>query len=184
MSGRGKTPTEDALICVGKITAAHGIRGEVKIQSHLSDPQAMASLPSLTDATGSHQFSIRIRGQQKQQLIAQIDGITNRNEAELLRGTELFTAKDNLPQPDEDEFFYEELIGIEARSSEGDTLGEVVAVHNYGAGDILEIRMKASGKQEMFSFTEATVPEIDLDQGWLHLLPPEELVAKEDARDD
>jgi 16S rRNA processing protein RimM len=185
MSSRRDLSKDDAYICVGKITAAHGIRGEVKLLSHLSEPTSIAELPTLRDRADTQSFAITIRGQQKKQLIAQVKSIQNRNDAEALRGTELYALKSELPDTNEEgTFSYDELVGLKARAEDGTMIGEVIAVHNFGAGDILELRMTATDKTEMFSFTASTVPTINPDEGWLMLCPPDILMAPEEERDD
>lgn len=165
-------------ICVGKIVAAHGIRGEIKLASHVAD---IAALPRLTDAEGKA-FALTITGAHKNLLIARIQGISDRNDAEKLRGTELYAPLSDLPAPVEGEYFYEELVGLKAYSPDGKALGEVIGVHDFGAGDILEFRL-ADGREEMVSFTEANIPEIHVNEGRLTLCLPETVESGEQTHD-
>lgn len=152
------------MVCLGVIAAAHGIKGEVKLRAFTADPHAVASYGPLTDKAG-RAFKLRLRGAPKNGvLIAAVEGVTDRNEAERLRGTELFVERARLPKPEAGEFYQADLIGLEARSGAGETLGEVVAVHDFGAGAMLEVK-RAKGPSVMVPFRDEAVPEVDLAAG-------------------
>lgn len=153
--------TEATLVAVGVITGAQGIRGQVKIRSFTDDPHALTEYGALMNASGSKRYDIRIDGTNKAGLIATIKGVTDRNAAELMKGTELFVDKANIPPADEDEFYYDDLIGMDVLDASGTALGTVAAMYNFGAGDIIEIKLAAGGK-EMYPFTKQNFPEVKL----------------------
>lgn len=166
--------SSEKLIHVATISGAHGIKGEVKIRTFTQNPRAIADYQPLSDAKQSRHFSFTIVGSVKDHLIVRIEGITDRNQAELLRQTELFAPRHRLPTPkDEDEVLLEDLVGLRVLLQDGSTYGTVCGTMNYGAGDILEIRPEAGGKDELYSFTLANFPDIDLDAGTITFSPPE-----------
>ncbi len=156
----------EKLIKVAVIMGAHGIKGEVKLHSFVENPDFFEPIPSLLDGSGKKHFPIKITGKVKNAIIAKIDGVSDRNAAELLKGTELFTSASALPAPDDGEFYHSQLIGLEARLSSNEKIGTVTAIHNYGAGDIVEITMDY-GEVEMLPLAEPWVGEINIDQGFI-----------------
>jgi len=160
-------------ICVAKIGAAHGVRGDVRLWTFTEDPLDVASYGPLETEDGARRFTIaRIRAA-KSYFVATIDGITTRDAAEQLNGTELFVAREQLPAPGTDEFYHADLIGLAAVTAQQQPLGTIVAVHNFGAGDIIEIA-PASGPTLMLPFSNAVVPAIDIAGGRVVIeLPPE-----------
>lgn len=164
--------TEATLVAVGVITGAHGIRGQVKLRSFTDDPYDITEYGALMNASGSKRFDIRIDGENKGGLFATIQGVKDRNAAELLRGTELFVDKANIPPADEDEFFYDDLIGLEVRDSNGENIAKVAAMYNFGAGDIIELHMAGRGK-EMYPFTKQNFPEVHVSEGYVLAELPE-----------
>jgi 16S rRNA processing protein RimM len=106
-------------------------------------------------------------------VVARVKGVTNRNAAEALKGRKLFIARAAMPEPeDEDDFYYSDLIGLTAVDADGNAMGELVAVHNYGAGDLLEIRLAATKKTELIPFTKTVVPKINLPGRRLTVVMP------------
>lgn len=164
--------TEATLVAVGVITGAQGIRGQVKLRSFTTDPYAITEYGALMNATGSKRYDIRIDGANKGGLFATIKGVNDRNAAEAMKGTELFADKANIPPADEDEFYYDELIGLEVRDATGTALGRVAAMYDFGAGDIIEISLTAGGK-EMYPFTKQNFPEIHVKDGYITAELPE-----------
>jgi 16S rRNA processing protein RimM len=160
------------LVLMGRIGAAHGIRGEVRIQSFTEDPLAITDYsPFLTDRAG---LSIAISKARpgKGVIIARLEGVTDRSAAEQLNGVGLFVPRTRLPSvEDVDEFYHTDLIGLEARREDGSIMGDVMAVLNYGAGDILEIR-DTDGSTTLFPFNREFVPRIDLKEGFLTIAEP------------
>lgn len=164
----------DQRILLGEITGVHGIRGEVLVRAYTAEPEAIASYGPLTDATGTAPLTIKVvRLTPKGAIVARIKGVTDRNGAEALKGRKLFVARETMPAPDdEDEFYHADLIGLAAIDAEGSALGEVIAVQNYGAGDLLEIRLSGTKRTEFIPFTKAVVPAIDLARRRLTVVMP------------
>jgi 16S rRNA processing protein RimM len=158
-------------ICVGQILGAHGVRGLVKLASFTEDPEAIAHYGDLTDEAGARTFSVALAGANKGHWIARIDKVDDRDAAQALSGTRLFVDRAKLPPPDEDEFYHADLIGLRAELPDGTPLGTVAAMHNFGAGDIIEIALP-SGKRPLLPFDRETVPEIDPAAGRLVIDPP------------
>jgi 16S rRNA processing protein RimM len=148
-------------ILLGRIAGAHGIRGEVLIRTFTGRPEDIGAYGPLDDGAG-HTVTVETVRTTSKGVVARIEGISDRNAAEALKGAALYVERERLPPPDEGEFYHADLIGLAAVDPEGRRLGEIVGVHNYGAGDLLELRLSGSGKTELIAFTEAFVPEVDL----------------------
>lgn len=169
------------LVLLGRFGAAHGVRGEIRLQSFTADPLAIASYGPLTDESGARAFRLlSVRPQGKDMLVARVEGVTDRAGAEALRGVELYVTRDKLPGPEEDEFYLADLVGLRAETLDGTLIGPVVAVRNFGAGDILEVAPEAGGETLMFPFTKAVVPTVDVTGGRVVIEPPAEV--EEEAR--
>ncbi|ALN72024.1 hypothetical protein M673_04805 [Aureimonas sp. AU20] len=162
-----KAPTDPVLL--GIVGGAHGIRGEVRVKSFTEDPEDLGAYGPLFDAQGKR-YTVRSARVQKNVVVARIAEVTDRNAAERLNGTELFVDRSVLPAEGEDEFYQSDLVGLVARLTDGTVIGEVVAFHDFGAGDILEIAPE-NGTSVMIPFTEVAVPEVDLDLGFLLVEP-------------
>jgi 16S rRNA processing protein RimM len=152
-------------ICVGRIGAAHGTRGEVKLWSFTADPMAVADYGALESEDGTRSFEIEALRPAKDFLVARFAGVADRTAAEQLRNLELYVARDRLPAPEADEFYHADLVGLAVVDSSGATLGTVAAVHNFGAGDLVEVRPVRGGMTVMLPFTEAVVPVVDVAAG-------------------
>lgn len=168
-------PADRRLVCLGQIGGAHGVRGLVKVRSFTAEPEGLVAYGPLTDATGSRTFDLALLSAQKGQFLARLAGVDDRNAAEALAGTRLYVLRDRLPPPQEDEFYHADLIGLAAADPAGEPLGRVVAVHDFGAGDVLEVAT-ASGEPAtiLLPFTRAVVPAIDFAAGRLVIVPPDE----------
>jgi len=172
MSGRASKTGEKGqpaqkLLCLGVISGAHGIRGEVVIKSFTASPLDIGAYGPLCDQQGRREFVITPLRLAKKGVIARIEGVNGRNMAESLKGMELYIDRQRLPEPDdEDEFYYADLTGLEVRSLQGRRLGEIVAIHDFGAGDLIEIRFDDGGKSELFAFDRKTIPQIDVKKGF------------------
>jgi 16S rRNA processing protein RimM len=153
-------------ILVGVFGAAHGIRGEVRLKSYTADPAAIGGYGPLYDGGGARRFSIdALRPIGKDLFVARVAGVADRSAAEALNGTELFVPRDALSAPEEEEFYYADLIGLRVENEDGEIFGTVVAVHNFGAGDIVEIAPPADAANKttaMLAFTRALVPVVDV----------------------
>jgi 16S rRNA processing protein RimM len=163
-------------ITLGLITGAHGIRGEVKLKSFTEEPQAIADYGPLDRSDGGGTLEVESLRPSKDGLIARLRGIDDRNAAEALKGVELWVSRDRLPEPEAGEFYQAELIGLAVERRDGDRLGEVVAVHNYGAGDLIEVKLTDGGRTVLLPFTEAVVPVVEPERGRLVADPPEGLI--------
>ena len=149
-------------ILLGRITGAHGIRGDVLVHSYAADPADIASYGALSDAAGQRTFKLALAGSTSKGLIARIAGIADRNAAEALRGTELYVTRDKLPAPAPQEYYHADLIGLQAVSPAGDVLGEIIAVENFGAGDLLELKLTGKTSTELIPFDATYAPTVDL----------------------
>ncbi|HEY6753367.1 MAG TPA: ribosome maturation factor RimM [Pseudolabrys sp.] len=162
-------------ICVARIGAAHGVRGEVKLWSFTQDPTAVASYGPLETHDGTRRFEIEALRPAKDHFVARITGVTDRDAAEELRNLELYVPRARLPEIEEaDTFYHADLVGLEAVTKNGETVGTVSAVHNFGASDVIEIKPAAGGEPLLMPFTDATVPEIDLAARRIVVVPPAE----------
>jgi 16S rRNA processing protein RimM len=151
-------------ICVARIGAAHGVRGAVKLWTFTEDPLAVTRYGPLSTKDGARQFEVTQAREAKDHLVATLKGVTTRNEAERLNGIELYVARDKLPATGDDEYYHADLIGLAAVTATDEPLGDVIAIHNFGAGDIIEIAPPA-GASIMLPFTNAVVPTVDLAAG-------------------
>lgn len=150
-------------ICVGVITSAQGIKGNVKIKSFTSPPKNITNYGKIFNQDCSCEFKIKILSANNDILIASIDGINDRNAAEKLAKVELFIDRDNLPETEsEDEFYISDLIGMDVINQDGAIVGLVMQMHNFGSGDIVEIKFNDKKESEMISFTKDNFPKIDL----------------------
>jgi 16S rRNA processing protein RimM len=149
-------------ILLGRIAGAHGIRGEVLIHSYASVPEDIGTHGALSDAAGTRTFEIESARATAKGVVARLAGIADRTAAEALKGTELYVDRDRLPQAAEDEFYHADLVGLAAVDPDGNPIGTIVAVQNFGAGDLLELRLAGSSRTEFVPFTETAVPSIDL----------------------
>lgn len=162
-------------ICVARIGAAHGVRGEVKLWSFTEDPTAVASYGPLETQDGARQFEIEALRPAKDHFVARIAGVSDRDAAEQLTNVELYIPRMRLPQIEEaDTFYHADLIGLRAVTPDGGDIGTVAAVHNFGASDVIEIK-RPVGDPLLMPFTDATVPEIDLDARRIVVVPPLEI---------
>ncbi len=170
----------DTRVCVAQIGAAHGLRGGVHLRSFTEEPEAFAQYGPLETADGSRRFEIDSVKPSKDGFTVRFVGVTRREQAETLRDTLLYVDRERLPAPDADEFYHSDLIGLTALSPEGETLGEVTAIHNFGAGDIIELKLTAGGQSVLLAFDQATVPEVDVAGGRVVVAMPEEIIVQGD----
>jgi 16S rRNA processing protein RimM len=171
-------------VCVARIGAAHGTRGEVKLWSFTAAPGAVGDYGPLETTDGTQAFEIEALRPGKDFFVARLKGVTDRSAAERLRNTDLYVARERLPEPDAEEFYHADLIGLDARDTAGKALGSVVAVHNFGAGDLLEIAPAAGGETVMLPFTAAIVPVIEIANGRIIVDPPAGLLEPDAANTD
>ena len=168
-------------ICVARIGAAHGVRGEVNLWSFTEDPAAVASYGPLETQDGMQRFEIEALRPAMDHFVARIAGVGDRDAAEKLRNLDLYIPRARLPKIDEDDTFYHaDLIGLDVVTPDGTQVGTVHALHNFGAGDIIEIMPVGSGEPVMLPFNEMTVPKIDLQKKQIVIVRPTEIEARED----
>ena len=158
-------------ISVGAISGAYGVRGELRIKSYCAVPEDIESYSPLSSEDGTRSFNLALVRPVKNGFVARITDVTSKEEADALRGTGLYAPRDRLPTLPDDEFYHTDLIGLAAKRSDGELYGSVSAVHNFGAGDILEIE-RIAGVRVMLPFNRETVPEVDIDAGVLIVDPP------------
>jgi 16S rRNA processing protein RimM len=169
-------PEERKSVCLGRASGARGLKGEVYIKTFTEDPLAFAAYGPLEDEARARRFEIESVKPAKDGVTARIKGVTTREQAEALKGVEFYVDRDRLPgTSDDSEFYHSDLIGLVAVSGDGAALGKVVAVQNYGAGDLLEVRPSTGGPTVLVPFTAEIVPDIDQEAGWLLMIPPEGL---------
>jgi 16S rRNA processing protein RimM len=174
-----------ARVAVGVFGAPHGVRGEIKIKSYTGDPLAIADYAPLTDQTGQRRFILKkARSLKDDLLIVTVEGVTDRDAAAKLTNLELFASRDLLPEAEEDEFYHVDLIGLKAIDEHNADIGTVLALHNFGAGDIIEIKPHAGGPSLMLPFTKKTVPSVKIGKGSLTLVMPEEIAGEEREEED
>ena len=172
-------------LLMGRIGAAHGIKGEVRIQSFTEDPLGLLDYGPLATNKPGLVIEITDARTTTNVLVARIKGVPDRNAAEKLNGVELYVDRDLLPEiDDEDDYYHADLIGLDARLEDGTSLGQIVTVPNFGAGDMLEVRDKASGDTRFIPFTKAAVPEVHIAARYVVVVPPIEVEGEEPGSDE
>lgn len=164
----------EPLICVARIGAPHGVRGAVKLWTFTEDPLAVLDYGRTTTKDGARSFEIASLRAAKDHLVATLKGIDDRNAAARLNGVELYVSRDALPPVQSGEYYHADLIGLAAIDTAGAALGRVIAMHNFGAGDLIEIA-PPSGPTLLLPFTDAVVPIVDLTAGHVVIAPPLEI---------
>ena len=172
-----------APICVARIGAAHGVRGAVKLWTFTEDPLAVKRYGPLLTKDGARQFEVTHAREAKGHLVATLKGVATREEAERLNGVELYIAREKLPATSEDEYYHADLIGLAAVTAANEPLGRVIAIHNFGAGDIIEIA-PPHGATMLLPFTNAVVPVVDLGGGRLVIELPDEIEGEDSTNAD
>ena len=166
------TPPNNRIL-LGKIGAAHGIKGEVRITTYTASPEAIAEYGALETDRPGLSVTIETARAQNNVVVARLKGVTDRSAAEALNGVSLFIDRSRLPEhEDEDDFYHADLLGLEARLENGTVLGTVSALPNFGAGDLIEIRHPVSGDTFLYPFTKAVVPDIRVGEGYLTIVVP------------
>jgi len=162
---------------MGVVGAAHGVRGAIRIKSFTDVPEAIADYGALEDESGARRFTLRVVGLAKGDgmVIAKLSAVANRDEAEALRGLRLYAPRAALPATADDEFYHADLVGLAALREDGSELGRIIAVHDFGAGDVIEIE-RAEGRPVLVPFTRAAVPVVDVAGGRVVIDPPEGLL--------
>lgn len=157
-------------VCVGAIVGAHGVRGQVRVKSFTADPADVAAYGPVESEDGGRRFRLKVTGEAKGLVIARLEGVEDRDAAEALRGTRFYVPRACLPEPEEDEFLYSDLVGLRAETADGTVVGTVRGVADFGAGEVLDIGGEGGGF--MVPFTKADVPVVDVAGGRLVVVPP------------
>ena len=165
-------------VCVARIGAAHGVRGAVKLWTFTEDPFAVKDYGSLASKDGTRHFEVASAREAKDHLVATFKGVTTREDAERLNGVELYVSRDQLPETDDNEYYHTDLIGLAAVTTADEPLGRVLAIHNFGAGDIIEIA-PPNGPTFLLPFTNAVVPTVDISGGRVVIELPSEIEGDE-----
>jgi 16S rRNA processing protein RimM len=163
-----------AQICVARIGAAHGVRGAVKLWTFTEDPMAVMQYGPLATKDGARKFEVAHAREAKGHLVATLKGVATREEAERLNGLELYIPRSKLPATDADEYYHADLIGLSAVNAAFEPIGRVTAIHNFGAGDIIEIA-PLHGATMLLPFSNAVVPTVDLAHGRVVIELPREI---------
>ena len=171
--------SHDRMIAVGRVAGAFGVRGEVRIAAFTQEPLALARFRELKRQDGSPGLTLLSARDAKGSIICRCAGVETKEQADALRGLRLFIPRQALPAADEDEFYLADLIGLSADTPEGETLGHVKSVQDFGAGDILEISPAEGGPTWYLAFTRQAVPEVDVAGGRLVVIRPTEIVGDE-----
>jgi 16S rRNA processing protein RimM len=161
-------------VCVARIGAAHGVRGQVRLWTFTEDSLAVTRYGALSSKDGTRQFEVMQAREAKGYLVATLRGIRTREEAERLNGLELYVSRERLPATADDEYYHADLIGLRAETATGEPLGSIIALHNFGAGDIIEIA-PPKGDTMMLPFSNAVVPTVDIAGGRVVIELPGEI---------
>jgi len=166
----------DRLVLMGVFGAPHGVKGEIRVKSYAGAPEAIGAYGPLTNSSRKRIFAFeRLRPLKDDMLVAKLEGVTTREAAEALNGVQIFARRGQLPPPAPDEFYWADLVGLEVWSRDGQRLGRVAGLSNYGAGDILEIAPEDGGEPLLLPFTKTVVPEIDFAARRVCIEPPAEV---------
>ncbi|WP_306142323.1 ribosome maturation factor RimM [Roseibium sp. MMSF_3412] len=167
-------------VLMAKIGAAHGIRGEVRVKPFGDDPLSFTDYGVLTSKDGARSFEVEKARVQKTVVITKFRSVNDRNQAEELNGVELFIDRDQLPDPDEDEYYYSDLNGLSVVDQDGNALGKIIAVQDFGAGDLLEIRPRR-GRTFYIPFTKEFVPDVSVSSGRVTAHLPEDYFSEDSS---
>jgi 16S rRNA processing protein RimM len=160
-------------IILGHITGVHGIKGDVVVRTYTADPEDLDAYGPLGDDTGRRTFEVETLRVTPKGAIVRLKGVADRTTAEGLKGLALTVTREALPATDTDEFYHADLIGMTAVSPDGTVIGTVVAMQNFGAGDLLEIKRAGSKETDFVPFTDPCVPTVDVAAKRLTVIMPE-----------
>ncbi|MBF0334020.1 MAG: 16S rRNA processing protein RimM [Alphaproteobacteria bacterium] len=166
-------------LCVGVVVGAHGLRGELRVKSFTGRPIAVAAYGPVEDEGGALRFRLKVVGEAKGGVVlARAEGVADRDAAEALTGTRLWVPRAALPAGgDDDDFYVEDLIGLAVEDEAGEGIGTIASIGDFGAGDVVEVRMVAGGSA-LYAFTRANFPVVDPGGGRVVLRPPHEVAAR------
>ena len=166
-------------VLVGRVAGAFGVRGEIRITAYTEDPLALLRYRVLTHEDGAPALTLQTARAVKGAVIGRAAEVSSKEAADALRGVRLYVPRDALPPPEEDEFYLADLIGLEAATPDGEPLGQVKAVHNFGAGDVLELEPGKGRPTRLIPFTREAVPEVKLAERRIVVVPPLEIGERE-----
>lgn len=172
MAATRQKPSPEDRVCIGAVAGVRGLKGEVRIKSFTADPDDIAAYGPVSTDGGERSFHIRVTAHAKGQIIAHLSGIDDRDAAKALKGTRLYVPKSALPEAEEGAYYHADLIGLGVETAAGEKLGTIKAVHNFGAGDVIEITGDGDKDGLMVPFTADAVPEVDIENGRIVVSPP------------
>jgi 16S rRNA processing protein RimM len=160
----------DPRVCLGVVVGAKGVKGEVRIKSFTERAADVGAYGPVSSEDGKAEWTLRVTGEAKGAVIARLKGVSDRNQADELKGTRLYVSRDRLPRTEAGTYYHADLVGLRAVLTTGEEKGTVVAVHNFGAGDIIEV---GDGKSEttMVPFSSAAIAEVNINSGVIRLVP-------------
>ena len=164
---------DNGKICLGAIAGAHGVKGEVKIKTFTQNAEDIASYGPLENETGDARFSILNFRPDKIGVVARIEGLEDREAAQRLKGTRLYVKREALPEVEEDTWYHADLVGLKVRAKDDREIGVVIGIHDFGAGDMVEVDPGAGEESMFIPFTRDAVPIVDIDQGFIVAEPIE-----------
>ncbi len=173
------TGAPDNRVCVGQIVGAIGVRGELRLRPFTQSPDGMTAYGPVTAEPGGVTLELEVLRAVKDGVAARAKGVADRTSAEALKGKRLYVPRAALPAPAEDEFYHADLIGLRAEDAAGAVIGRVTAVHNFGAGDILEIE-RIGAPPLLLPFSKAVVPVVDVAAGRVVVSLSESTAGEED----
>lgn len=159
-------------VCLGAITGSYGVRGDARVKSFCADPSAIGDYGPLTDDEGRI-YKLTVLRPVKGGYAVRLGGVPHKEAADALRGQRLWAPRSALPTPGDDEFYHSDLIGMTALDTGGAELGQIAAVHDHGAGDLIEIRGQVVGGSVLIPFTKLAVPTVDLATRRIVIDPPQ-----------
>lgn len=165
--------TSPRLVQIGVVGAPHGVRGEARVKTFTEDPTSLSAYGPLATKDGRMLAVSSLRLLKGDMVVARFKGVDTREAVEALTGHALFAPREAMPAPDDDEFYHADLIGLRVETASGETIGEVTTVQNFGADDLVEVRLSGSRRTVYLPFTKAVVPVIDFTGGRIVVDPPE-----------
>ena len=171
--GSSAMTTPPRLVQIGVVGAAHGVRGEARVKTFTEDPLSLSAYGPLSLKGGRSLTVASLRPLKGDMVVARFKGVETREAVEALKGEALFAPREALPEPDEDEFYHADLIGLRVENLAGETVGAVATMQNFGSDDLLEVRLEGSRRTVYLPFTKAVVPTIDVAGGRVVIDPPE-----------
>lgn len=171
---------EQGRVCVGVVSGVRGVRGDVRIRPFTELPENLTAYGALQFEDGTL-ADVTVKGTAKGEVLAVFAGVCDRSAAETLKGTKLYIDRASLPDPGDEEFYYHQLIGLAVETAEGERIGEVIAVQEYGAGDLIDVKLSGRRSPVLIPFTQDCVPVVNVKDGFVRVTPPPGLLDDDDA---